>query len=360
MSYPFTEDHDMIREAVRGFLQEIYDNGQGPERIYQSGVAFDDAGWTSFAKELGMAGIAISEAHGGAGLGDLGLVVVMEELGASLASFPFLASAVSGNMLSRFGSDAAKAAYLPKLAAGELTACYAKGHDDALALKNGKLTGQIKGVADAGFVDVILVSLKDGSEIKLLALPKDVAGLNIHTHTTLDPTRSFATLALDGVNLADVDMIGEPKFADLNAQAAISQIALAAECVGGAGKCLEITLGYTAERIQFDRPIASFQAVKHRCADMYVALEAARSAVYAAASAVEDDKYEAALIAKAYASDAFFKIAGDAIQMHGGIGFTWEYPLHFFFKRARANRAMYGTSVTTYRQLADSLWGEMA
>ena len=139
-----------------------------------------------------------------------------------------------------------------------------------------------------------------------------------------------------------------------------SFIALAAECVGGAQACLDMTLEYAGQRVQFDRPIASFQAIKHRCADMFILIEAARSAIYAATVSPPEEKTQAALIAKAYASDAFFKVAGDAIQMHGGIGFTWDYPLHFFFKRARANRSMFGSSSRDYDRLADHIFGDVA
>jgi len=121
-----------------------------------------------------------------------------------------------------------------------------------------------------------------------------------------------------------------------------------------------MTLEYAAQRVQFDRPIASFQAVKHRCADMFILIESARSAVYAAAVAPPENKTEAALIAKAYSTDAFFKVAGDAIQLHGGIGFTWDYSLHFFFKRARANRSMFGNSSRDYERLAGHVFGDAA
>jgi len=119
-----------------------------------------------------------------------------------------------------------------------------------------------------------------------------------------------------------------------------------------------MTLEYASQRVQFGRSIASFQAIKHRCADMFILIEAAKSAVYAAAVATEVEKTEAVLIAKAYATEAYFKVAGDAIQLHGGIGFTWEYPLHLFFKRARANRTMFGVLSEDYKLLADSILGD--
>jgi alkylation response protein AidB-like acyl-CoA dehydrogenase len=176
----------------------------------------------------------------------------------------------------------------------------------------------------------------------------------------MDPTRSFSAMDWSGVAEADITVIGTTSEAQLNDIVIQSFIALAAECVGGAQKCLDMTLEYAGQRVQFGRPIASFQAIKHRCADMFILIEAARSAVYAAAVASPEEKTEAAIIAKAYATDAFFKVAGDAIQMHGGIGFTWEYPLHFFFKRARANRSMFGSSARDYERLAGHIFGDAA
>ena len=350
MAYPFTEDHDMIRVAASGFLQAWYDGGKGLERIYQSGNAFDAAAWTSFAQELGMAGIAIDEAYGGAGLGDLGRVVVMEELGASLCSIPFLTTCgIVTDILQTAGEPTAKNRFLKKIATGELSAAYCDGHD---AGKNA-----VSHVAHAAEADFLILSRRGEGGMDYVAIPKGTAGLKITPEKTMDPTRSFSTVDWSGIAQGDLIAIGygsEEQHQKLITQ---SFIALAAECVGGAQKCLDMTLEYTGQRVQFGRPIASFQAIKHRCADMFILIESARSAVYAAAVASPIEKTEAALIAKAYAADAFFKVAGDAIQMHGGIGFTWEYPLHFFFKRARANRSMFGSSAGDYGRLADEIFG---
>lgn len=363
MAFPFSEDHDMIREAARGFLQDWYDGGKGPERIYQSGTAFDAQAWTGFAKEQGMAGIAIDEDHGGAGLGDLGRVVVMEELGASLCAIPFLSTcAASVDMVSELdlsASNGRQAEWLERLARGQTITTYFDGHD-AFVMSGGLLSGSISGVLDGQTAEHFFFTLKNGDALSLFDIPASAKGITVQTEPTLDPTRSFSTVSFEGVRVADCDIIGHISHENLKALQARSFIALAAECLGGAQKCLDLTLDYAAQRVQFGRPIASFQAIKHRCADMFILLEAARSATYAAAVAPPEEKTEAALLAKAYATDAFFKIAGDAIQMHGGIGFTWEYPLHFFFKRARANRSMFGSSTREYDKLADLILGEAA
>ena len=353
MAYPFTEDHDMIREAARGFLQSWYDGGKGPEAVYQSGEAYDAAARQSFAQELGMAGIAIDEEYGGAGLGDLGRVVVMEELGASLCAMPFLTTCgIVADLIGAVGTDASKSKYLTKIAGGKIRAAYCDGHD----AKDKRVTG----VCYADCADVIFSSRRKGSDIEIIAIEAEAKGLKITPQKTMDPTRGFSDVDWSGVAETDVEIIGTTTEAGLKDIVRQSFIALAAECVGGAQACLDMTLEYTGQRVQFDRPIASFQAIKHRCADMFILIEAARSAVYAAAVASPDEKTEAALIAKAYATDAFFKVAGDAIQLHGGIGFTWEYPLHFFFKRARANRTMFGTSARDYDRIADVILGDAA
>ena len=353
MTYPFTDDHDMIRDAARGFLQAWYDGGKGPERVYQSGTAFDGAAWQSFAKELGMAGIAISEEHEGAGLGDLGRVVVMEELGASLCAIPFLTTCgIVTDIIQTAGEATAKNRYLKKIAAGELSAAYCDGHDAAAKV--------VSHVVHAAEADLIVLSGRGEGGIDYFAIPKGTAGLKITPEKTMDPTRSFAAVDWNDVakgNLIPIGYGSEDQHEKLITQ---SFTALAAECVGGAQKCLDMTLEYAGQRVQFGRPIASFQAIKHRCSDMFILIEAARSAVYAAAMAAPEDNTEAALIAKAYATDAFFKVAGDAIQMHGGIGFTWDYPLHFFFKRARANRSMFGSSERDYDRLAGHIFGDAA
>ncbi len=361
-TYPLTEDHEMIREAVRGFAQDWYDGGKGPERIYQSGRSFDPDAWQGLTGELGMGGIAIDERYGGAGLGDLGRVVVMEELGASLCAVPFLSTCgIVTDILANFGTDAAKDTYLPKIAEGAMSASYSDGHDAS--------EGRVFGAMGADVVDMMFMSrLADtqnassapDAPLNIVAMRTDAPRLVIEARETMDPTRSFAKVDFANVAAGDMEIIGTCTRGALESVVIRSFIALAAECIGGAQKCLDITLEYTAQRIQFDRPIASFQAVKHRCADMYIALEAARSATYAAAIADEVEKTEAALIAKAKATDAFFSIAGDAIQMHGGIGFTWEYPLHFFFKRARANRAQFGLPAREYNRLADHIFRGVA
>jgi len=360
MAYPFTQDHDMIREAVRGWAQELFDGGKGPERIFKSGNGIDLDAWKSLTTDLGMAGVGIDESYGGAGLGDLGRVVVMEELGASLTSVPFLATCgIVVDLINACGTDDAKVELLPKIAAGELIITYSDGHD-ALKENGGKISGGVYGAVNAAHADMILMSIRSAGVFELIAIPTDISGLTVTPFKTMDATRNFSEVRLENVAKSEISVVGAMSEFDHHELIVQSFIGLAAECVGGAQKCLDLTLEYTGQRVQFDRTIASFQAIKHRCADMYIAIEEARSAVYYAATANPEDKTEAALIAKATASEVFYKVAGDAIQLHGGIGFTWEYPLHFFFKRARANRSMFGTPNRDYERIAKGLLGDAA
>jgi len=350
MAYPFSPEHDMVRETARGFLQGWFDGGKGPEKIFKSGQAYDAAAWKAFTQELGMSAIAIEESYAGAGMGELGLIVVMEELGASLCSMPFLSSCgVAAGLIAHIGEDSVKSDVLSKIAAGELIAVYCEGDGD-----------KSKYVADGEIADMIIFLRRVTDGVDYIGISTKARGLVVTPQKTMDPTRSFAHIDWSEVAQSDWQVLGYGSHERHDKITAQSHLALAAESIGGAQKCLDMTLEYTAQRIQFDRPIASFQAIKHRCADMFILLEAARSAVYGAAVASPSERKEACLIAKAYATEAFYKIAGDAIQLHGGIGFTWEYPLHFFFKRARANRSMFGTPQTAYAELADHLLGSVA
>lgn len=320
---PFTKDHNMIREVARGFLQDWYDGGQGPEKIYQSGQAYDPEAWKIFTQDLGMAGVAIDEQYGGTALGDLGRVVVMEELGASLCAVPFLTTCgIVVDVLNRVGEDAAKAIYLPKIAAGELKAAYCDGHK--------AVDKVVSHVAYADQADVILLSRQVPDGLDYFAIQSGAAGLIITPEKTMDPTRSFARVDWSQVAEVDLEVIGYGSHERHAKMITQSFIGLAAECIGGAQKCLDMTLEH-----------ASSEAIKQRCSDMLTLIEASRSTVYAATVASLEEKTEAAILAKAYAVDAFFKIAEDATQLHGEIGS--EYPLHFFFKRARENKSMYGS-----------------
>lgn len=362
--YPFNDDHNMIRDAVRGWLSVWSDNDLTLHKIaeaadgYENG--FDRQAWRGFAQEQGLAGVSISENYGGAGLGLLGRAVIMEETGYTLFSAPFFSTCVlATDIIEAFADADSKTDLLGHIAAGEIILAVADGRA-CLKHDKGRITGTVKPVMNGGIADKILLvvpSNESDGGIELLLTTPDVAGICLTQLPSIDLTRQMSALTCD-IAEQDTQRIGHGKAVQFDAVWSIALGALAAECVGGAQRCLDLTLDYTAQRVQFDRPVASFQAVKHRCADMFVAIESARSAAYYAAAAPAEEQREAALIARPYAADRFFSVAGDAIQMHGGIGFTWDYPLHYFFKRARANRALFTSAEASYDKLAALIFEE--
>lgn len=358
-SFPFQEHHEMIRDTVKGWLADWSDGGQTLHRIAEQGSGIDREAWRGFARDQGMAGISIDEKYGGAGMGLLGRTVIMEETGYALFSAPFFSTCVvAADLVEAFADDANKSDLLGKIAAGDIIVSVIDGRGK-LSLEDGKLNGRVSPATDAAHADLVLVAADDGGEVVLTGFSPETAGLGITPFASIDPTRSQSRVSFEDVALSSGREIGRAGHADFSQILLIAHGGLAAECVGGGQRCLDMTLDYASQRVQFGRQIGSFQAVKHKCADMFTALESARSAAYYAASPdVENDlsaKLEAALVAKNYAAEAFFKIAGDAIQVHGGIGFTWEYPLHYFFKRARGNRSLFTSSEEGYQLLADRI-----
>ena len=351
MTFPLTEDHELIRDTARGWLADWRTVG-GLERAAENGGSDPDA-WREAARDLGWAGIAIDEDYGGAGLGLLGRAVLMEEMGYALFSAPFFSTCViATEFINAFATPEQKQQHLEAIASGAVTATYLDCRLN-IPLKNNSLSGTADQIVDAQYADNIYLNILSGDDrIQLVCLKPDAQGVQIEPLKTMDQTRSVARLVLNEVSITNDNVLGEGTIDDYNRARYRSYASFAAECVGGAQRCLDMTVEYAKERVQFGRPIASFQAVKHRCADMMIAVEEARSAAYLAASSDDSSLAENALIAKAVASENFFEVAGDAIQMHGGIGFTWEYPLHYYFKRARANRSQYGMPNAHFDELA--------
>lgn len=345
MQAGLTKDQEMIRDTARAFFSDWKDAG-GFRSLTGRGATCDDEAWARLAGELGFAGLSVPEAQGGAGLGDMERALVMEEMGRVLFMSPFFATCVLGvDVLCAVGGAAAEE-LLEGVASGALTLAVAD-HFEGEAVAD-TLSGQARNVIDAGHARILLVVHGD----VLYAVPREAEGLSVLDVATLDPTRGFADIRMQASHARRVAS-GAGLHEALDRARARSAIALAAEQVGGADAMLAATVAYTLDRRQFGRVIASFQAVKHRCADMMTAIEAARSGVYlAAAMAGGDHLQEHAAIAKSEASEAYFKVAGDAIQLHGGVGVTWEYDMHFHFKRARAGRQLLGSPETWRERLA--------
>ena len=364
MSFSFTDDQRAIRDAARSFLSESVTSERLRAAI-DTPAGMDDALWRSMAEEMGWLGVALPERFGGLGLGAVELAILMEETGRVLAPVPFFTTAAFGApLIQACASEAQHAALLPGLASGatRIALCLTGKsgrpvpQDIPATLSRGKggmrLSGQAQYVAHGAAADLLLVIARaPGSKahdgLSVIALPKTAKGVTIHPLTSLDLTRPYAAVSFDNVTVAPDWVLGdaEAQGAKLRHVLSVAAAMLAAEQLGGTDRVLEMSVDYVKQRMQFGRVIGSFQAIKHMLADMMILGEASRSAAYYAACAIDDapeELEEAAAIARAYCSDAYIRCSGDAVQAHGGIGFTWEHDAHFFFKRARATASLLG------------------
>jgi alkylation response protein AidB-like acyl-CoA dehydrogenase len=355
-----------LRAAVRRFLAAKSAIGAVRE-LMETPPGYDTAVWKQLSTQLGLPGIAIPEAYGGAGFTFVEQAIVLEELGRSLYCGPYFASAVlAANALLCGVDEEAKLAYLPGIATGELIATVALAHDggdwdvqgaDLSARTDGgewRLDGHRDLVLDGQNAGLILAVAPTPAGPSLFAVRGDAPGLDVRRSPTLDQTRRLAGLGFDDVPAAmvgDEGTAGEVLARTLDRAA----IALAAEQLGGAQASLDMAVAYGRTREQFGRPIGSFQALKHRAADLMLEIESTRSAVLYAAWAVSDTSDEVPAIAslvKAYASETFTHAAGENIQLHGGIGFTWEHDAHLYFKRAHFDEQFLGDPAYHRERLA--------
>lgn len=379
MNFALTEDQVMIRDAAASFLADA-SGSAAVRKAMESEAGYDAATWQRIGTELGWCGVAIAEDHGGMGLGPVELVLIQEQAGRRLLCAPFFSTVCVGAVvLQELANSEAQARLLPQIAEGKLrTAVPMYGAleewvDEAAGLrasrqdKQWKLDGQLHYLLDGAQADVLLVyaTLAEGG-MALFSVPRTAKGVAVKPLATWDQTRRFADVGFTGVTEAeridDADRVDE----GVLRLASLARLYLAAEQLGAAQHCLDMTVEYTAGRKQFGRPVAGFQAVKHRCAEMMVRVEALRSAVYgAAALAAGTVQTEAlaleCLMAKALASDTFFYCAQEAIQLHGGVGFTWEYDVQLYFKRAQASHHWLGTPEQLRERMAQLLLdaGEM-
>ncbi|MCW2529175.1 MAG: putative acyl-CoA dehydrogenase [Pseudonocardiales bacterium] len=356
-----------LREAVRDFLAAKSDEAQ-VRAAMDTPTGYDPAVWTQLAEQLSLPGLALPVEYGGDGFSPVELAVVLEEMGRALLPSPFLASVVmAAGALLAAGDDVALAAHLPGIAAGTTTATLAVveadgvwGVDDlkttATAVEEGwVLTGAKTFALNGTTADLILVTAQADGGPSLFAVAADAVGLTRTALNTLDQTRPLAAIELVDVPATLVGVVG-------GAAEVLDQVldrattALAAEQVGAARACLEASSSYARERVQFGRPIGTFQAVKHKCADMLVRVELAAAAAQEAANALAGiegsaDPSIAAAVAHAVCSEAFMFVAMENIQVHGGIGFTWEHPAHLYFRRAKSSQLLFGGPAVYYERL---------
>jgi alkylation response protein AidB-like acyl-CoA dehydrogenase len=370
MYFDLTDEQQAIRSTAHDFLASRFKSERIRE-IAERESGFDESGWKEMA-ELGWAGLALPEEWGGQGLGIVELAVLFEEMGYALAPSPLLSNTIVGLALAAGGSDEQKERYLRPLAEGELRGTPAL-FDAGAPVEPGKfamaaepagdgvvLNGEKVLVADAASADFFLVATSDG---RRHIVEKDAAGVTVVPEVSIDLTRRLSSVRFEGVQVApEASLPGAA--ADYLPVFLRACVALAAESTGLAQRALEMSVEYAKDRQQFGRPIGAYQAVSHRCAQMLLETENSRSAVYGAAWAADAEPESlplAACMAKAYASDAGWRVPDAAIQVHGGIGFTWEHDLHFFLKRGRANAATFGDAKWHRERVADAvLAGETA
>ncbi|RYY26694.1 MAG: acyl-CoA dehydrogenase [Sphingomonadales bacterium] len=348
MNFAPDEDRQLIQETARGYLND------------HSGYDFDAADgwnanlWAGFAGELGFAGLMVPERFGGLGQGAMTMAAVLEETGRALAPIPFFETAVLAvQAILAGGSEAQQAALLPGIASGQVRAAFA-GTANRPSLSGGRLTGTADFVSFGHVAHLFVVATREGT---LVALPAEAAAVT--RVANLDATRPFSTVYFDcAVDAAQLLAIPGAFDRAMTVAAGL----LAAEQAGGARHCLQMTADYARQRVQFGRPIGSFQAVKHMLADMMVSVESAHSAALLAADAIDGngDPAEACSIARAWCSDEYLHCAGQAIQLHGGIGFTWEHPAHRYFKRARASASWLGAPAEHRERVAARIISEAA
>ncbi|PQD98923.1 acyl-CoA dehydrogenase [Mycobacterium sp. EPG1] len=346
---------DALRQAVREFFEAVSPSTRVRE-LMATEAGFDRTSWVQMANELGLHGIAVPEQYGGAGAGLPELAVVFEEMGAALLCAPFFSTvALAVPTLLTSGDEGAMQQYLPALVDGSETAtAVLNGSLDAwdpaavslTARRDGpgyRLSGRAERVLDGHTANVILAVANTTNGTSLFAVRAPSEGLDRQPLATLDRTRKVAALSFDGVPATLIGTDGGAA-AGLERAYRVAVIALAAEQVGAAQRCLDMAVTYSRERIQFGRSIGSFQAVKHRCADMLVLLEGARSAAAHAAGLRDgDDQAVAASVAKMVCSEAFLEVALDNMRIHGGIGFTWEHDAHLYMRRAKTTQLIFGT-----------------
>lgn len=369
MYFDLTDEQQAIKSTAHDFLASRFKSERIRE-IAASEDGFDPAGWKEMA-ELGWAGLALPEEWGGQGLGTVDLAVLFEEMGYVCAPSPLLSNTIVGLALAAGGSDEQKERWLRPLAEGTLRGTPALIDADSpvepmkfsmAAEPDGDgivLSGEKTLVMDAASADFFLVAAADGSRH---VVESGADGVTVTAEESLDLTRRISTVVFDRVKVpAGASLPGGVE--DYFPVFLRSCVALAAESTGVAQRALDMSVAYAKDRQQFGRPIGAYQAVSHRCAQMLLETENSRSAVYGAAWAADAEPESlplAASMAKAYSSDAGWRVPDMAIQVHGGIGFTWEHDLHFFLKRGRANAAIGGDAKWHREQIADVVLDDLA
>jgi alkylation response protein AidB-like acyl-CoA dehydrogenase len=355
MELTLTQEQEELRDNLRHFLAAKSPTTE-VRRLMDTGHGYDPSVWTQMARQLGLQGLAIPEEYGGSGFGLAEQLIVLEEAGRSLLAAPYLSAVIASTALLVSGDDTAKKDLLPGIAEGTSLVTVADAEGEGLADpstyrtraeragEGHRVTGTKHYVLDGHVADVLLVVALTPDGPGLFAVDGGAPGVQRRLSSTLDATRKLAVVDFDG---APARLVGEAGArADvLDTVRAVAVLCLAAEQTGGAARCLEMAVDYARTREQFGRPIGSFQAIKHKLADVALEVEAARSAVAYGSWALVGDRAElgiAAAVAGVTCSQAYVRAAQENIQVHGGIGFTWEHDAHLFLRRAKSSSVLFG------------------
>ena len=366
MSFAGRSEHDELRQVVRDFLSEK-SASSAVRRLMEGGERRDEDVWALLTGQLGLTGIAIPERHGGAGYGPAELGIVLEEMGGALLVAPYFATvALAGQALAASGDEDAMARWLPGIADGSLTATLAVAEESgswnlaevaatARPADGGwTVTGAKLFVIDGDTADLLLVVAHAPDGPGVFAVERGAAGLESARLDTLDMTRALASVTLRETPAVRVGAGRDAAW--LSEARDLALAALAAEQLGGAARCLDMSVSYACVREQFGRPIGSFQAIKHKCANLLLDVECGRSAVQHASEALagrQPDAPLAAVLAYVHCSRAFTNAAKECIQIHGGIGYTWEHDAHLYLRRAKSSQLLFGPPARQRARLAE-------
>jgi alkylation response protein AidB-like acyl-CoA dehydrogenase len=365
MNFGLTEEQEVLRTVARRFIDERASMSV-VRQIMESPQAFDEGLWSAMA-DLGWPGLIVDEDHGGAGLGWVDLVVLLEETGRGLLPAPLVSTSLAAAAISEFGSDDQKKRFLPSLANGSAigTLAVLEGSDvlgaEGIELwgvsdSGGyRLSGAKHFVHDAGAATLFIVAFRANDNVTLAIVESSADGVSSKSRQTMDQTKSMGDVTFDKVLVSSDAVLPADGEAALNRLLDLAAVAITAEVVGAMDRDLEITTQYAKDRIQFDHPIGKYQGVKHPLAEMYVDVETSRSLMYYAAWCATEAPEElplAAARAKAFATEAFTRIGIDGVQLHGAIGFTAEYDIQLYLKRSKWAGVAFGDADYHYERVA--------
>jgi alkylation response protein AidB-like acyl-CoA dehydrogenase len=367
VDFAFTAEQEQLRRGLRAYFASKSPVSE-VRRLAGTADGYDRLVWKQMAQELGLHGLAIPEQYGGSGFAAVELSIVFEEMGRALVCAPYFSCvALASQVLLAAADESAKQRWLPAIADGSLVATVAVTEEDGawgldnittIATRAGgswALDGSKMFVVDGHIADLLVVVARTSEGLGVFAVEDDQPGLIRTSLAALDFTRKLARVELRAARALRLSPAGDATEAISVALDAALAL-LAAEQAGGASRCLEMAVDYAKLRVQFGRPIGSFQAIKHKCADMLLRVESAKSAAYYAVWAAAEGTGELALAsaaAQAYCSDAYFHVAAENIQIHGGIGYTWEHDAHLYFRRAKSSQLLFGTPQYHRSRVAD-------